>query len=154
MDERHTMLLDYVVGSMNGGYTEEQVKKSLIEHNIPLGEIGLLFAEAKAEINSKKLTESNMLPHATHHIAALFVVMGGIVAMAVTYIYIIKPEGTVGFSSETILNSLWPLAFPAASNLLNLIFFRKKFLFGLFLSLVIMAVLALLFFGLSMLAPA
>lgn len=151
MDKRRQALLDYIKEAFKRGYSEIQLRRSLLEHGIAGIEAASLLKEAKKEVAPVAVEEA--VPGKTkHRLPALLIAIAGIVVAVVVYLYRFVSPGNLNFEELGSLNTVWPLAFPILANIINLIFFRKRFLFDLIITLVVLIlllglILLLTFFG-------
>jgi len=155
MEERRKVLLDFVKEALRKGHPEPEVRKVLTNNKISWVESASILAVARTELGMDKQEqdEKDMAPERqSRRLPALLIVILGFVAMAGVFLYRMVSPGSMEFHmlSKTT-NLLWPFIFPMWANLMNLIFFRKRFLSGFIISLIVVILLAVPMFLLPLL---
>jgi len=137
VDER---ILAFVKDSISKGYPEEEIRKVLIEHNIKDAEADELISKIKASIEVKVPEAAK--PYA--RLPALLIVIAGVVLMLLAFIYNIYSESLPSFVKVPL-----PFMFPVAANVINFFLFRKRFLFGLIFTIIVVSLIVAIILSLA-----
>lgn len=146
--------LNYVKEGLSKGYSEEQLRKILAEHNVDEADIDEIFMTVKAEqqngpqeqVAEQQQPQEMMQPKPHARLFSLLIVGGGLLLMIAVYlvrIFVLTPPEEELAPALAILKGFWPFVFPIAANVANFFLFRKKFFLGLIITvLVIIALVA------------
>ena len=143
MEERRELLVNYVKDALSKGYSEQDIRKLLLDNKVSWVEAASLLTVAKTDLglNGNKVEETIEKNHSS--LPPVLIALAGLLGMIIIYFYRML-NGMFNYSVLGPLNAVWPLIFPIISNVVNLVFFKKRFLFSLVLTLVIIIVLAMI----------
>jgi len=157
--------VDYVKDGLSKGYDEYQLKKILLDHGVDTEEVTMILQQAKesvyienevlaaAEAHKAEAHKEMNMPspenqqpigdvNPKHKLYVSITTISGLILMIVGYaLMIIFPATTTTSGFAAIFRGFWPFMFPLLMNIANFIFFRKKFMFGLIISLITIVIL-------------
>lgn len=133
---------NYVKEGLSKGYTEEQLKQILVDHKVPPQDI----TDAFNLVHGLSAQNESIQQKPHDRLYSWMLILGGLFLMIAGYIYKIfqniNAESTEELSAAmNIVYGFWPLAFPICANIANRLMFRRRFLFGLIFTIVIILAL-------------
>lgn len=143
MDKRREALLDFVEQAIERGYPDSQIRQKLLDNGISWVEAASLLTVAKSDTGKPATNEEPNDEKVKSSLPPLLLTLAGLVMMVFIYFYRLL-NGMFNYPVLGPLNTVWPLIFPIMTNVLNFMFFRKKFLFNLILSLIVIILLAMI----------
>jgi magnesium-transporting ATPase (P-type) len=147
-------LVDYVKDGLSKGYTEDQLRKILLDHGVAKEEANEALQAAKGVLVEKRETVKETVPPQTmdvkditkQRLYASIVTLAGIVLMIIVYLFRIffLPEPTQeSTGAVAFIKAFWPFVFPVIANIVNFVYFRKKFVLGLAITIITILILVL-----------
>lgn len=128
-------LIEYVKKALERGYSDEEIKKILKQHDIDNSIIQKVISEAKENLRSESTYE---------RISPIMIVISSLVIMFCIYIIKAMSESSDLGPFLTVLNGLWPLLFPMTANIINYRYFRKSFYKGMIITFSILFILIII----------
>ncbi|MBU4351478.1 MAG: hypothetical protein KKA65_02240 [Nanoarchaeota archaeon] len=144
MEERREILVNYVKDALSKGYSESVLRKHLLDNGVSWVEAASILTVAKTELGLNGNSKEEIVEKPQSGLPPVLIALAGLFGMIIIYFYRML-NGMFNYSVlGDSLNAVWPLVFPIMSNMVNLVFFRKKFLFSLILTLVVIIILAMI----------
>lgn len=145
--ERKQLLLDFIKDGLNKGYSASELKSNLITNGVSEAEANELLRFAQASVVPlEEIPENKFTPKLFVYLSLLLMVIA--YAVKILLFAVPKEESSLIFK---VVNGFWPLIFPLIANAINLIYFRKSFARGLFITIIALGLLVLLVIILAML---
>lgn len=140
MDEAtREILLEFLRDSLEKGYSPDTLKNMLIERNIQEKYAADLINFVRLSVVPREIKENSFMPR--------FLVFSSVSIMVLIYIVKIFLF-SLGAKDASVISKLitgfWPLALPFTANFINLIFYRRYFLRGFFITLILIGLLVFL----------
>lgn len=149
MDKRRELLVTYVKDALSKGYSEAQLRKNLLDNGISWVEAASILTVARSELGMKGQEAEQKIEKNRSGLPPVLIALAGLLAMILVYFYRLL-DGMFDYDVLGPLNVVWPLVFPIISNVVNFVFFRKRFLFSLILTLIVIILLVMVLAILSL----
>lgn len=138
--ERKQLLLDFIKDGLNKGYSASELKSNLITNGVSEAEANELLRFAQASVVPlEEIPENKFTPKLFVYLGLLLMVIA--YAVKILLFAVPKEESSLIFK---VINGFWPVIFPLMANAINLIYFRKSFARGLFITIIALGLLVLL----------
>src|SRR3989338_1823610 len=145
--ERKQLLIDFVKDGLNNGYSPSDLKNNLLMNGVSESEANEIIRFAQASVVPvEEIPENKFTPKLIVYLSFFLMV----IAYVVKIFLFAVPKEELSLMMK-VVNGFWPAIFPIIANVINLIYFRKSFARGVFITIIALGLLVLLVITLAML---
>lgn len=145
--ERKQLLIDFIKDGLSKGYSPSDLKNNLMMNGVSEPEANEIIRFAQASVVPlEEIPENKFTPKLIVYLS--FFIM--VITYAVKIFLFAVPKEELSLIMK-VVNGFWPAIFPVIANIINLVYFRKSFARGLFITMIAFGLLVLLVITLAML---